>query len=192
MASLLPARSAGRRRRAAAAALLVTCILAAVPRAFARDNPSSQTGAIPAAHAVFTLGALQIETHVRPGGTVLDCLIRLSTIPVAAHTLTPEAPNYSFDVVAGNATAKGAFKTIFMPVGQISTVEADLTTTISGQTEQPYRGMVYYWMVDSNDGTARSTLPPMSAKSPIKPRRNPAHTRQPIRRASPEIQRSIH
>jgi hypothetical protein len=135
------------------------CVLAAVPRAFARDNPPPQPGVLAAAATLFTLGPLQIEVHVRSGGTVLDCLVRLSTIPVAAHTLNPELPNYAFDAVAGNTTAKGAFKTIFMPAGQLSTLEADLAMTIDGQTQQPYRGMIYYWMVDAGGGTPRPAPP---------------------------------
>jgi hypothetical protein len=99
----------------------------------------------PPASAPLVIGPLSLRCQPASSGLVVTCIGTLNAVPTIAHTLTPGMPDYDFDVVTPNASAKGKLKAFFMPSDQLSTLEADVTVVPNGQAPVPYRGAFIYW-----------------------------------------------
>jgi len=122
-----------------------------------------------------TVGPFTLVCHPDRSGVTVVCLGHLAAVLVAAHAITATVPDYTFDVAAGNATAKGHLTAQFLPPDQLSTMEADVVIQTTGQPPQIYRGAFTYWHTVGSASTK-----PSPAKPHATPRRAEPHTRPTI------------
>jgi hypothetical protein len=70
--------------------------------------------------------------------------VHVSTLLVAVTLLAPEDPEWSFDVEAGGAAARGELRVDLGALGSYSTITGSLEYTASG-TLNRYRGLLWHW-----------------------------------------------
>ena len=125
-------------------ALAAIAVLAGLLAAPVAAQPSLP---VPAIAQPAVIGPLAIASSPAANGRTLSVVVSLQNVTVGAAALQAPYPTYLFDVTVGTTTAKGSLTAVFMPPGQLSSVTADLTVQIQGQTAQPFRGGVFYWQV---------------------------------------------
>lgn len=102
---------------------------------------------VPAIAQPAVIGPLAVASSPSANGRTLSVVVSLQNVTIGAAALQAPYPTYTFDVTVGTTAAKGSLTAVFMPPGQLSSVTADLTVQIQGQTAQPFRGGVFYWQV---------------------------------------------
>ena len=110
------------------------------------DRRSDQTANLVNSAPVI-VGPLSMSVTPSSDGMRADIEISLQSILVGVAVLHPQYPQYAFDVEVGTSSAKGQLTALFLPANQLSTVMADVTISVQGQSDQTFRGLVHSWVM---------------------------------------------
>lgn len=120
--------------------------LGAWPSAATALVVAAPTRAISIQDPIF-VGPLALDAYPALDGRSVLANVRLQNVLVGAQRLTASFPAYQFQVIVGTTSATGSITALFMPPDQLSTVSADVTVTVQGQTPQRFTGLIQVFRV---------------------------------------------